>query len=120
MADCVGACKGYAWTDGGRGVLGAIGTGAPFRTRYGANGCPDKGATGMFTYAKRKGMPWGRIDTLPELPGLALYKKGHIGYYVGNGEAVEWRGFSYGCVLTRVADRPWTHWFRLPFIDYGE
>ena len=33
--------------------------------------------------------------------------------------AVEWRGFNYGCVRTRVKDRPWTHWYKLPFIDYG-
>lgn len=33
--------------------------------------------------------------------------------------AVEWRGFNYGCVRTRVKDRPWTHWYKLPFIDYS-
>ena len=32
---------------------------------------------------------------------------------------MEWRGFNYGCVRTRVKDRPWTHWYKLPFIDYG-
>lgn len=45
---------------------------------------------------------------------------GHIGYYVGGGYAVEWRGFNYGCVKTRVNDRTWKHWAKLPFIDYGE
>ena len=28
-------------------------------------------------------MDWGTIDTLPEIPGLALYKDGHAGYYIG-------------------------------------
>ena len=119
-ADCIGACKGYAWTGGGVGVLESIGTDKTYASKYGSNGCPDKGATGMFTYAKSKGMDWGVIDTLPEIVGLALYKAGHAGYYAGNGYAIEWKGFSYGCVKTKVAGRGWTHWYKLPFIDYGD
>ncbi len=119
-ADCIGGAKGYAWTGGGIGVLESIGTDKTFTSKYGANGCPDKSANGMFTYAKSKGMAWGAIGTLPELVGLALYKSGHVGYYVGGGYAVEWKGFSYGCVRTKVAGRGWTHWYRLPFLDYGE
>ena len=118
-ADCVGGCKGYAWTNGGQGVLESIGTSKTFSSKYGAHGCPDKSANGMFSYAKSKGCAWGDISTLPEIPGVALRFDGHVGYYVGNGYAVEWRGFNYGCVRTRVKDRPWTHWYKLPFIDYS-
>ena len=64
-ADCIGAAKGYAWTDGGQGVIEAIGTDAAIANRYGSNKCPDKGANGMFAYAKSKGMAWGTIDTIP-------------------------------------------------------
>jgi len=119
VADCIGAVKGYAWTGGGIGVLEAIGTEATYTSKYGSNGCPDKGANGMFTYAKSKGMAWGAIGTLPEIAGLALYKSGHVGYYAGNGYAIEWKGFSYGCIKTKVAGRGWTHWYKLPFIQYG-
>ena len=119
-ADCIGGAKGYAWTNGGQGVLEAIGTDKSITSKYGSNGCPDKGANSMFTWAKSKGMDWGTIDTLPEIPGLALYKDGHAGYYIGNGYAVEWQGFSWGCVKTQVKKRPWTHWYKLPFIDYGD
>ena len=118
-ADCVGGCKGYVWTNGGQGVLESIGTSKTFSSKYGAHGCPDKSANGMFSYAKSKGCAWGDISTLPEMPGIALRFDGHVGYYIGNGYAVEWRGFNYGCVRTRVKDRPWTHWYKLPFIDYG-
>ena len=48
----------------------------------------------MFTYAKSKGCAWGTIDTLPEIPGVALRSDGHVGVYVGDGYAVEERGFS--------------------------
>ena len=74
----------------------------------------------MFSYAKSKGMDWGTIDTLPEIIGVALHKDGHVGYYVGGGYAVEWKGFSYGCVKTKVQGRGWTHWYKLPFIDYND
>ncbi len=119
-ADCIGGCKGYAWTNGGQGVIESIGTDATYTSKYGSNGCPDKGANSMFTYAKNKGMKWGTISTLPEIVGLALYKKGHAGYYAGNGYAIEWKGTDYGCVKTKVQGRGWTHWYMLPFIDYGE
>lgn len=118
--DCVGACKGYAWTGGGLTVLEAIGTDNKITSKYGANGCPDKSANGMFSYAKSKGMNHGTIDTLPDVVGLALHKDGHVGYTVGDGYAVEWKGFSYGCVKTKIAGRGWTNWYQLPFIDYGD
>lgn len=119
-ADCIGAAKGYAWTGGGLGVLEAIGTDKTYASSYGSHGCPDKGADSMFAYAKSKGADWGGIDTLPEVVGLALHKEGHVGYYVGNGEAVEWKSFADGCVKTKVAGRGWTSWYRLPFLDYGD
>ena len=42
------------------------------------------------------------------------------GYTVGGGYAVEWRGFAYGCVKTKIKGRGWTHWYKLPFIDYND
>ena len=119
-ADCVGGCKGYAWTGGGQGVVEAIGTDKAITSKYDSNGCPDKSANGMFSWAKSKGMDWGSIQTMPEIVGLAVRFDGHIGYYVGGGDVVEWRGFAYGCVKTRLKDRKWTHWYKLPFIDYND
>ena len=119
-ADCVGACKGYAWTNGAQGVLEAIGTDQTYSSKYGSNGCPDQSANGMFEYAKKKGMEWGAISTLPDVAGLALHKDGHVGYTVGGGYAVDWRGFSYGCVKTKIDGRGWTHWYQLPFIRYAQ
>ena len=120
VCDCIGGAKGYAWSDGGQAMLDAIGTDSAVSNKYGANGCPDKGANSMFSWAKSKGMDWGTIDTLPEIAGLALHTDGHVGYYVGDGYAVEWRGFNYGCVRTKVKERTWKYWYKLPFIQYGE
>ena len=74
----------------------------------------------MFSWAKSKGMDWGTIDTLPDIVGLAVRFDGHVGYTVGGGYAVEWRGFAYGCVKTKIKGRGWTHWYKLPFIDYND
>ena len=113
-ADCIGGAKGYAWSGGGIGVIESIGTDKTFTSKYGANGCPDKSANGMFTYAKSKGMDWGTIQTLPDRVGLSLHKDGHVGYTLVGGYAVEWKGFAYGCVKTKVAGRGWSHWYKLP------
>lgn len=118
-ADCIGASKGYAWTNGGEGVVEAIGNDNNITSKYGSNKCPDKGANSMFAYAKDKGMPWGTISTIPEIPGLAVTFSGHIGYYIGNGKVIEFKGFSYGCKETVLSAGKWTHWYMLPFIDYG-
>ena len=118
-ADCIGAAKGYAWTNGGEGVVEAIGNDTSITSKYGSNKCPDKGANSMFAYAKDKGMPWGTISTIPEIVGLAVTFSGHVGYYVGNGKVIEFKGFSYGCKETVLSSGKWTHWYMLPFIDYG-
>ena len=73
----------------------------------------------MFEYARKSGCAWGTIDTLPEVPGIAVRYDGHVGYYLGGGEVGEWRGFAYGCVITRLKGRKWTHWYQIPFLDYG-
>ena len=101
-------------------MIESIGADKTFSSKYGGHGCPDKSANGMFSYAKSKGCAWGTMDTLPEVPGIALRFDGHVGVYIGSGYAVEERGFNYGCVKTKVSSRKWTHWYQLPFVDYGD
>jgi len=112
--DCVGMIKGFFWTNGGVGVAEAIGTGKSISSKYGGNGCPDKSANGMLSWCKSKGAEHGKIATLPEVPGILLFSPGHVGVYIGEGEAVEARGFNYGVVKTKVASRSWTDWAYMP------
>lgn len=118
-ADCVGLGKGYNWTYGGEGVIESIGNDNGFKSKYG-NNCPDRSANGMFSYAKSKGLKYGKINTIPEVPGLAVRKDGHVGYYIGNGEVVEAYGFAKGIVITKLKSRPWTDWYEFPGIKYVE
>lgn len=71
-------------------------------------------ADGMYQAAKEK----GGISSIPEIPGLAVWHSGHIGVYIGNGEVIEAMGTKYGVVRTKLAFRGWTHWLKIPYIDY--
>ena len=74
----------------------------------------------MFSLAKSKGLKWGTIDTMPDIPGLMVWKQGHIGIYTGNGISRESQGGDYGVRDYNYKTRPWTHWFYNPFIDYTQ
>lgn len=104
-ADCVGLIKGYGWLDASSGTI-----------RYGTNGMPDYGANQMYQSATIK----GPMSTMPEIKGLAVWKSGHIGIYIGNGYVVEAMGTKYGVVRTKVAGRGWQGWCKLPSITYIE
>ena len=102
-ADCVGLIKSYGWLDASSMCI-----------RYGSNGMPDIGADAMYYNAQIK----GSIDTIPEVPGLAVWHSGHIGIYIGNGEVIEAMGTAYGVVKTKLTERNWTAWLQIPYIAY--
>ncbi len=64
----------------------------------------------------------GDIKTIPKTPGLVVWHKGHIGISIDGVWAIEAKGFDYGIVKTRIADRKWTNWGQLPdaMLDYVE
>ena len=75
----------------------------------------DTTADGAFAAAQGK----GAIGSIPELPGVCVRYPGHVGVYIGGGYVVEARGFEYGVCLTKLPERPWTHWYRHPKIRYA-
>ena len=107
--DCVGLIKSYGWFDP---VTGAI--------HYGTNGMPDFSADQMYASAADNDTAYGTMDTMSEIVGLALWKSGHIGVYIGGGYAVEAMGTRYGVVKTKVEGRGWQGWCKLPYIEYYE
>ena len=104
-ADCVGLIKGYSWYDT-----------ASQMTILVSNGMPDIGADIMYENATEK----GTIDTIPEIPGLAVWKEGHIGVYIGDGKVVEAYGTTSGVIRSELANGGWTHWLKIPYITYLE
>lgn len=111
-ADCIGLIKGYAWLDA-----------SIMRIGYAANGMPDYGADQMYQAAKNAGIQgtdYGTVSSMPEIPGLMLWKSGHAGVYIGGGYAIEAMGTRKGVVKTEVSGRGWQGWCKLPYIDYLE
>ena len=101
--DCCGLIKGYGWLDP-----------ETMSINYGTNGMPDLGANQMYYNASES----GTIDTIPEIPGLAVWHDGHIGVYIGNGYVIEAMGTKYGVVKTELEGRGWTHWLKIEYINY--
>jgi hypothetical protein len=102
--DCVGLIKGYGWLNPDT-----------LEIEYGSNGMPDIGADSMYKSA----LVSGAMDTMPDIPGLAVWKSGHIGIYIGNGNVIEAMGTKYGVVKTNLADRSWSAWLEIPYINYN-
>lgn len=111
-ADCIGLIKGYGWLDTESMTIG-----------YATNGMPDYGADQMYQACKNAGTrntDYGDISTMPEIPGLMLWKSGHAGVYIGGGYAIEAMGTRKGVVKTEVSGRGWQGWGKLPYINYLE
>ncbi len=104
-ADCVGLVKGYCWFDPEAQSIG-----------YAINGMPDVSTEPMIALCAEQ----GSMDTMPEIPGLLLWKDGHVGIYIGGGYAIEAMGTKYGVVKTLVSGRGWSKWGKLPCIEYIE
>ena len=81
---------------------------------------PDFSADQMYASAADNDTAYGTMDTMPEIVGLALWKSGHIGVYIGSGYAIEAMGTRYGVVKTKVEGRGWQGWCKLPYIEYYE
>lgn len=107
-SDCIGLFKSYAWDKDDD-----IDTRA---SSYGSNGQPDKGAKQTLKACKVK----SSIDTMPEIPGLAVWTKtgGHIGLYVGNGEVLELRDFANGFQRSKLSERSFKTWGLYPYTTY--
>ena len=104
-ADCVGLIKGYGWYDDFSGTM-----------NYRSNGMNDVTASGMYAAAVEK----GSLDTMPDIPGIAIYREGHIGVYVGNGYVIHAANTNDGVIKTSVYSGSWTHWLKVPYITYFE
>ncbi|AKL96604.1 hypothetical protein CACET_c31600 [Clostridium aceticum] len=103
-ADCAGLIKSYLWWNGGN-------------IKYDV--ATDASANMMYNRASEK----GAIGTIPEVPGICVWKDGHIGVYIGEAKVIEARGTTQGVIqspLKGTGSAGWTHWLKCPYVDYIE
>ena len=117
--DCCGLFKCFMWHDY-----------STKNAKYYGKTQKDLSCEGLLAEAKEK----GDISTIPEIPGVLVYMKGHMGIYIGNGQVIEstaakfdgkngkiyktyFKGNGAGCDGKRAT---WTKWFKSPYLTYGE
>lgn len=97
--DCAGLIKGYLMKKGITVV---------YQSRY------DLSANAFYSKSAR----FGEICTIPEVPGLGLWKNNHVGIYIGGGRCIQAKGFDYGVIESDLSG--FEKWFEIPFIDYND
>ena len=80
--------------------------------------CTGKIKSSAAFAAESKKQPINTISLAPI--GVAVWKAGHIGVYIGGGKIIEAMDSKHGTVLTDVSKRDFTHWFKLNDIEYVE
>ncbi|MCQ2270983.1 MAG: LysM peptidoglycan-binding domain-containing protein [Bacteroidales bacterium] len=60
----------------------------------------------------------GSIGSIPEIAGVLVFKKGHVGVYEGNGKVIEAKGHKWGVIRSNIKDTPWTHWGKHKDVEY--
>ena len=107
--DCAGMIKSYWMSDYGTEPV-------KYNKKY------DKDAYGItIGMASDK----GNIKTLPEIPGILLYMKGHCGVYIGSGNVIECTSNEKiskkkggGVCISKLSQRKWTTWTKTRWLDY--
>lgn len=104
-ADCAGLIKGYLWFNADT-----------HQIEYGSNGFIDVDADTMFNDSAVK----GTIDTLPEIPGICLWKSGHVGIYIGDGYVIHASTTESGVIKSELKNTSFTNWFEVSGVTYPE
>jgi LysM repeat protein len=62
----------------------------------------------------------GAVADIPETAGLAVWKRGHIGIYLGGGKVCESRGVAHGVVISDISTQKWTYFGKLRDVEYDD
>lgn len=109
--DCIGLIKSYIWNDYGQQNTQCYTIESDLCTRT----------------LIEQNVEKGDISNLPEMPGLVLWKKGHVGIYIGDNQVIECTirnpktgepELVGGIVKTNLNDVDWVVWLKYPGIKY--
>ena len=109
--DCIGLIKSYVWHDYSQYNSDYYTVESDFCTRT----------------LIEQDIEKGDIASLPEVPGQVLWKKGHVGIYIGKNQVIEctlrntYTGefdLIGGIIKSNLSDTAWTTWLKYPGIKY--
>ena len=113
--DCIGLIKSYVWHD---------------YSQYHPEGYKAELDYCTRTLRADESLFFGEMKDLPEIPGIVLWKQGHVGVYEGGGFVLESTGSGPngeevpgkigGVRRSRIEEKPWEKWVKFPGIQYPE
>ncbi len=113
--DCIGLIKSYVWHD---------------YSQYHPEGFKEELDYCTRTLRADPNLFFGEMEDLPEIPGIVLWKQGHVGVYEGGGSVLESTGAGPngeevpgklgGVRRSRIEEKPWEKWVKFPGIQYPE
>lgn len=102
-ADCSGLIKSYFWYNFETGAM-----------KPNSNGFTQASSEVMWAEAKVK----GNMSTMPDTPGLGLWRPGHVAVYIGNGLFVDSANSSIGMRMSTMRAIDWQGWFEIKGLTY--
>ena len=104
--DCIGVIKSYVWGD---------------YSQFNSSGYCKESDFCTRTLIEQP-LVKGLIATLPEKPGLVVWRKGHVGVYIGAGQVFECTcgpaNLLGGIKQTPLHEKPFEYWLEYPGIQY--
>ena len=55
---------------------------------------------------------------MPKILGIAVWQKGHIGIYIGDGKVIGAANMRAGILETKLSAGTWTHWLKVPGVRH--
>jgi len=99
--DCSGLIKSYLWWNNGL-------------PKYDPR--TDLSANMLFRNAVEKNS--FASEEMPDIPGILVFKPGHVGVYIGDGWVIEAKGTKYGVVKSYLPKGNWISWAKCHLLDY--
>lgn len=121
VVDCGGLIKSYMWYS--------------FSSKdfkYGRNNFAYGSTEDIWAYVTKHGklgVDYGPMNTIPNIPGLGLYKPGHMGVYLGYDYEIDAMNVTDGIQVRSIRGWDWdnwtekyiyTYWFKIPGMTYIE
>ncbi|MDD6447371.1 peptidoglycan-binding protein [Oscillospiraceae bacterium LCP25S3_E3] len=77
--------------------------------------------TDMVSSSQSAGLDWGYVSNgIPNIHGLGLHMPGHVGIYVGSGNAIDARGTNWGIIYGDLSAVNWVEWYKIVGVSYPE